>query len=55
MNISTLVILAVLAAIVIVILRGMIRDKKAGKSCHGCSGSCGGCNLGSDEKDLLNK
>lgn len=42
MNIPTLVILVILTLGVIFIVRGMIRDKRAGKSCHGCSGSCGG-------------
>ena len=37
------VIIAVLAVIVGLIVRGMIRDKKAGKSSCGCD--CGACNL----------
>lgn len=40
-NISTIVIAIVLVAVVTLVVRGMIRDKKAGKCCGGCSG-CGG-------------
>lgn len=41
---GTFFVLAVLAGLVALVIRGMIRDKKAGKSCHcgcGCT-SCGG-------------
>ena len=38
-----IIVLAVLAAVVVLIVAGMIRDKKKGKSC-GCS-SCKGCSM----------
>ncbi len=40
---ADILILAVLAAVVGLIVRGMIRDKKAGKS--SCGGNCGDCGL----------
>lgn len=40
-HIADLIIIAVIAAIVFFVVRGMIRDKKAGKS--SCGGSCAGC------------
>ena len=39
---GTVIVLAVLAAIVGLIVRSMIRDKKNGKSIQ-CGGSCSGC------------
>lgn len=42
-NLATIVISIVLIAVVALIIRGMIRDKKAGKLCSGCSGGCGCC------------
>lgn len=39
-----LLVLGVLAVIICAILRKMIRNKKAGKTCcTGCSGNCGSC------------
>lgn len=40
-NIATVAICAVLAAVVVLIIVGMIRDRKKGKSSCGCS--CGSC------------
>ena len=53
MTMGDIVVLAVLTAVIVLIVRGMIRDKKSGK-CGGCSGcqscpsrgccsSCNGC------------
>ena len=50
-NLINIVLIAVIALIVGLLLRGMIRDKKAGKSscggncasCGVCGGSCSGC------------
>ena len=44
-NWVTIVVLGVLCLIVFGILRGMIRDRKRGKSvtCGGCSGDCAHC------------
>ena len=43
-NWLTIVVLCVLGLIVFGIVRGMIKDRKAGKlSCGGCSGDCGRC------------
>lgn len=43
MDLSTLIILVILAVIIGAVVRIMIRDKKAGKGCGGCAGGCGGC------------
>ena len=40
-NLINIVLVAVLALIVTLLIRGMIRDRKAGKS--SCGGSCGAC------------
>lgn len=37
MNLSTLIILVILAVIIGAVVRIMIRDKKAGKGCGGCA------------------
>ena len=46
-NLINIALIAALVLIVGLVLRGMIRDKKAGKSSCGCScascGACGGC------------
>ena len=39
---GTIVVLAVVIAVVALAVRSMIRDKKAGKSCH-CGGDCNKC------------
>ena len=46
-NLINIVLVAVLGGLIALVIRGMIRDKKAGKSscggnCAGC-GACGGC------------
>ena len=43
MTFGDFIVLAVLAMIIGLIIRGMLRDKKKGKSC-GC-GSCSGCSM----------
>ena len=40
-NLINIVLIAVIALVVWLLIRGMIRDKKAGKC--SCGGSCGGC------------
>ncbi len=40
-NLINIVLVAVLALVVTLLIRGMIRDKKAGKS--SCGGSCADC------------
>ena len=49
-NLANIIIIAILVVVVTLVIRGMIRDKKAGKSSCGCNcascascGSCGGC------------
>ena len=43
-NLINLVLLAAIAAMVVLLIRSMIRDRKAGKSaCGGNCASCGGC------------
>ncbi len=54
MTMGDIIVIAVLALIIGLIIRGMIRDKKKGKccgcsgcsscaSCGSCSGNCSGC------------
>ncbi len=49
-NLANIIIIAILVVVVTLVIRGMIRDRKAGKSSCGCNcascascGSCGGC------------
>lgn len=42
---GTFIVGAALVVIVALIIRKMIKDKKAGKSCH-CGGDCGSCGSG---------
>ena len=43
-NLINIVLIAVLALIVTLLIRGMIRDRRAGKSsCGGSCASCGAC------------
>ena len=42
MNLATGIILIALIAGVAFIINILIRDKKSGKGCSGCGGSCGG-------------
>lgn len=44
-NLATILVCAVLLLVVFLILRGMIRDRRAGKSL--CGGSCASCPMGS--------
>lgn len=46
MNLSTLIVLVIVAAVVVLIIRKMIKDRKSGNSCGcGCGGGsgCPGC------------
>lgn len=40
-NIGTIAVSAIIVLVVVLIIRQLIRDKKAGR--HSCGGSCGGC------------
>ena len=43
-NLINIVLVAVLGGLIALVIRGMIRDKKAGKSsCGGSCSSCGAC------------
>ena len=43
-NLINILLVAVIAAVVVLLIRGMIRDRKAGKSsCGGNCASCGAC------------
>ena len=43
-NLGTILIALALAAVVVLILRGLLRDRRKGKhSCGGNCGACGGC------------
>ncbi len=46
-NIATIIIGAVLAAMVTAIVIGMVRGKKKGKSSCGCGCGCAGCPMSS--------
>ena len=61
-HIADIVIIAVILAAVFFVIRGMIRDKKAGKpSCGGCAGcgACAGCagcsSCGASSADRIKK
>ena len=41
-NLSTIIVALILAAVVVLVIRKMYRDKKAGHGCS-CGGSCGCC------------
>lgn len=45
-NIGTIAISILLAAVVAAVVRGMIRDRKAGKGCGGCAGCSGSSGCG---------
>ena len=48
-NIGTVLICAALVAVVTLIIVGMVRDHRKGKSsCGGGCGSCSGCPMGGD-------
>ena len=49
-NLVNIVLIAVIAAVVILIIRGMIRDEKNGKC--SCGGDCGCCGLCAAAADL---
>lgn len=53
MNLATLIVFLILAAMVAAAVRIIIKDKKSGKGCSGCSGGCGGscgcCHMDSDQ------
>lgn len=42
-NLSTIIICIILLCVVAFIIIGMRKNKKAGKSCSGCSCGCSGC------------
>ena len=46
-NLANIIIIAILVVVVTLVIRGMIRDRKAGKSSCGCNcascASCGSC------------
>ena len=54
-NLINILIIAVIVLVVGWIIRGMIRDKKAGKSCCGCNcAACGACSRGASEHKIQN-
>ena len=42
-NLVNIALILVIALVVVLLIRGMIRDKKAGKS--SCGGNCAGCGV----------
>lgn len=60
-NLINIILIAVIAAVTFLLIRGMIRDKKAGKSscggncaaCSACS-ACGKCHVGAQRGDRAN-
>ena len=54
-NLINILIIAVIVLVVGWIIRGMIRDKKAGKSCCGCNcAACGACSRGNSVHKVQN-
>ena len=54
-NLINILIIAVIALVVGLVIRGMIQDKKAGKSCCGCNcASCGACSRCASEHKIQN-
>lgn len=43
MNAGTIFVLVLLIAVVCLIVRKMIKDKQAGKTCGSCGGNCSHC------------
>lgn len=43
MSAGTIFVLAVLIIVVALVVRKMIKDKRAGKTCASCGGNCGCC------------
>lgn len=54
-NLVNIVIIAILVLVVGLLVRGMIRDKKEGKSCCGSCASCGGCSAAHRVQKLQNE
>lgn len=42
-NLSTIIVGVIILAVVILIVRKLIKDKKSGKSCSSCPGNCHSC------------
>ena len=42
-NLINIVLIVAIALLVTVLIRSLIRDKKAGRGCGGCGENCGGC------------
>ena len=42
-NLATIIVALVLLAVVVLVIRKMIRDKRQGKGSCSCGGSCGSC------------
>ncbi|MCU6762956.1 Virus attachment protein p12 family [uncultured Roseburia sp.] len=40
---ATIIVALLVVGAVILAVRSLIKDKKSGKSCSGCSGNCAGC------------
>ena len=58
-NFVNIVLVAVIAAVVILLIRGMVRDRKAGKTSCGCNcadcgacSACGKCPVGSNRSGM---
>lgn len=43
MSAGTIFVLVILIAVVALVVRKMIKDKRAGKTCASCGGNCGCC------------
>lgn len=50
MNLTDIVVIVILAGVMFVAIRYMIRNKKKGKSITGCSGNCSQCPMRDCEK-----
>ncbi|HIU76532.1 MAG TPA: FeoB-associated Cys-rich membrane protein [Candidatus Pelethocola excrementipullorum] len=43
MNAGTIIVLVVLLGVVSLVIRKIVKDKKAGKTCSSCGGNCSAC------------
>ena len=46
---GTFIVGVIVAAVVVLVVCVMVRDKKKGKSCH-CGGDCGACGMNCHQK-----
>lgn len=50
MNAGTIIVLLLLLCVVGLVVRKIVRDKKAGNTCGSCGGNCSCCHGAAEEK-----